>query len=181
MIGSPNQDQRSAVLAQLNASIDSFFLDGGQVQSLPTKGYVPRRAHRDLEPARSQVAPLNTRTERRQMRVEEVRELAKRMTYAEAAAYTGLSLSCLSRYALDGQFKFKRDPRRGKGNLGKKLSDPVADRDKADQIIAYRNLCMTRYQVVRLMKISDKQLKRLLREFEINFPTTAEKREANTA
>jgi len=31
------------------------------------------------------------------------------------------------------------------------------------------------------MKISDKQLKRLLREFEINFPTTAEKREANTA
>jgi len=70
MIGSPNQDQRSAVLAQLNASIDSFFLDGGQVQTLPYKGYVPRRAQRDLEPARAQAAPLNTRTERRQMRIE---------------------------------------------------------------------------------------------------------------
>lgn len=176
MNGTPTPDHREAVLAQLNASIDSFFLNGGQVQSLPTKDYVPRRAHRDLEPARAQAAPLNTRTERRRKRIEEVRELAKRMTYAEAAAHTGLSLSCLGSYALDGQFKFKPDPRRGKGNLGKKLSDPATDRDKADQIIAYRNLCMTRYQVVRLMKISDKQLKRLLREFDINFPTTAEKR-----
>lgn len=29
MFGSPNQDQRSEVLTQLNASIDSFFLEGG--------------------------------------------------------------------------------------------------------------------------------------------------------
>lgn len=181
MIGEPLPNQRDAMLAQLSASIDSFFLEGGQVQDLPANDFVPRRPHRDLETKRARVVTVHSLTEQRQRRIEEVRELAKRMTYAEAGAHTGLSQACLGRYALEGKFKFQPDPRRGKGNLGKKLSDPVADREKAEQIIAYRNLCMTRYQVVRLMKISDKQLKRLLREFKIDFPTAAQKREANTA
>ncbi|MBF8720217.1 hypothetical protein [Pseudomonas guariconensis] len=181
MNGGAITDQRSAVLAQLNASIDNFFLNGGSVQSLPASEYVPRRPHRDLEPARLVKAPLSKRAEKRKQRLEEIRALAKRMTYAETMAHTGLSQSCLVRAASEGKFKFQPDPRRGKGKLGKKLSDPVADREKADQIIAYRNLCLSRYRVVRLMKISDKQLKRLLREFDIDFPTTAEKRALRTA
>ncbi len=171
-----NQGQRAAVLAQLNASIDSFFLDGGQVQCLPASEYVPRRVHRDLEPGRVKAPLVNKRSEKRLQQIEEVRELARCMTYAEAMAHTGLSQACLVRYAFAGQFKFQPDPRRGKGNLGKKLSDPVADRAKAEQIIAFRNVGMRRVDVVRHLTISYKQLGRILREFAIDFPTTAEKR-----
>ena len=66
-------------------------------------------------------------------------------------------------------------------NLGKKLSDPVEDRAKAEKIIAYRNVGMSRADVVRELQISFKQLGRLIREFEIDFPTTAEKRATRKA
>ncbi|MFJ9993377.1 hypothetical protein ACIQSO_21905 [Pseudomonas putida] len=180
MNGAATNDQRAAVLAQLNASIDSFFHAGGAVERLPAADFVPRRPHREPDAAEKN-SPINKLKASRQQRIVEVRELAKRMTYAQAMERTGLSQSTLVRYAFDGHFKFQPDPKRGKGNLGKKFSDPAVDREKAEQIIAYRNLCMTRYQVVRLMSISDKQLKRLLREFEIDFPTTAEKRATATA
>lgn len=180
MNGAATQDQRSAVLAQLNASIDNFFNTGGAVESLPAADYVPLRPHREPDAAEKN-ASINKLKSSRQQRTFEVRELAKRMTYAEAVAHTGLSQSTLGRYALEGQFKFQPDPRWGKGNLGKKFSDPAVDREKAEQIIAYRNLCMTRYQVIQLMNISYKQLNRLLREFEIEFPTVAEKRATKPA
>lgn len=80
------------------------------------------------------------------------------------------------RAASEGKFKFQRDLNRGRGNLGKKLSDPVEDRAKAEQIIAYRNVGMSRADVVRELQISFKQLTRLIREFDIDFPTVAEKR-----
>lgn len=177
MICSPNQDQRSAVLAQLTASIDSFFLEGGSVQTLPGCQYVPHRLRRELEPERAPAEPPpSKRVAKRLQHLAAIRELAKTMTYAEAMTHTGLSQSCLVRAAFDGQFKFRPDPRRGKGNLGKKLSDPALDRAKAEQIIAYRNVGMTRVQVIRELQISFKQLGRIVREFEIDFPTTAEKR-----
>lgn len=177
MIGTPIQGQRAAVLAQLNASIDSFFQEGGSVQTLPGSHYVPHRPRRELEPARAKAEPpVSKRVAKRLQQLSDIRELAKTMTYAEAMAHTGLSQSCLVRAAFDGQFKFRPDPRRGKGNLGKKLSDPALDRAKAEQIIAYRNVGMTRAQVIRELKISFKQLGRIVREFAIDFPTTAEKR-----
>lgn len=177
MNGAPNTDQRSAVLAQLNASIDAFFGDGGQVQMLPSFEYVPHRPHRDLEPARATKAkPICKRTAKRQQYLAEIAELAKTMTYKEAMAHTGLSQSALVRAASEGKFKFQRDLNRGRGNLGKKLTDPVEDRAKAEQIIAYRNVGMSRADVVRELQISFKQLTRLIREFDIDFPTAAEKR-----
>ncbi|MGO0633125.1 hypothetical protein ACTORR_24385 [Pseudomonas sp. SAR267] len=175
MNSSQQQDQREAVLAQLNASIDSFFGSGGVVQVLPGTGYVPPRPRRETvnvevsEAAEKQVSA-------RQQRLDEIRELAKTMTYKEAMAHTGLSQSALVRAASRGNFKFKRDPNYGMSNYGKKLSDPVEDREKAERIIAYRNVGMTRADVVRALEISYKQLGRIIREFKIEFPTTAEKR-----
>ncbi|MBK4999503.1 hypothetical protein IAE37_001779 [Pseudomonas sp. S31] len=168
-------DHRAEVLAQLNASIDSFFRSGGVAQVLPGSGYVPPRARREVvkvevsEPAQKQLSA-------RQQRLDEIRELAKTMTYKEAMAHTGLSQSALVRAASRGGFKFKRDPNYGMSNYGKKLSDPVEDREKAERIIAYRNVGMTRADVVRALEISYKQLGRIIREFEIDFPTTADKR-----
>ncbi|HEJ1056657.1 TPA: hypothetical protein SLP05_004271 [Pseudomonas putida] len=175
MNSSPQHDQREAVLAQLNASIDSFFGTGGVVQVLPGAGYVPPRPRREVVTVEASEAAEKQVTARQQ-RLDEIRELAKTMTYKEAMAHTGLSQSALVRAASRGNFKFKRDPNYGMSNYGKKLSDPVEDREKAERIIAYRNVGMTRADVVRALEISYKQLGRIVREFAIDFPTTAEKR-----
>ena len=175
-------DQREAVLAQLNASIDSFFSAGGSAQVLPAAGYVPRRPRREPEPGPGPVtAPIGKREAARQQRLDAIRELAKTMTYKQAMAHTGLSQSALVRAASQGGFKFQRDPNYGMTNLGKKLSDPAEDRSKAEKIIAYRNVGMSRADVVRELQISFKQLGRLLREFDIDFPTIAEKRATKKA
>ncbi|MCE0903424.1 hypothetical protein LU676_11770 [Pseudomonas alloputida] len=163
------------MLAQLNASIDSFFGTGGVVQVLPGAGYVPPRPRREVVTVEASEAAEKQVTARQQ-RLDEIRELAKTMTYKEAMAHTGLSQSALVRAASRGNFKFKRDPNYGMSNYGKKLSDPVEDREKAERIIAYRNVGMTRADVVRALEISYKQLGRIVREFAIDFPTTAEKR-----
>jgi len=167
--------QRDALLAQLNASIDSFFSSGGAVQVLPGAGYVPPRPRRQMAPVEISEA-AGKQMSARQQRLDEIRELAKTMTYKEVMAHTGLSQSALVRAASRGNFKFKRDPNYGMSNYGKKLSDPVEDREKAERIIAYRNVGMTRADVVRALEISYKQLGRLIWEFDIDFPTTAEKR-----
>lgn len=176
MIGSPIPDQRAQVLAQLNASIDSFFSQGGAVETLPSSEYVPHRPRRELEPERKVEPPVPKRVAKRLEQLDYLRQLAKTMTYAEAMAHTGLSQSALVRAVKQGGFKFQPHPNRGKGNLGKKLSDQVEDRAKAEQIVAYRNVGMKRVDVIRELQISYKQLSRLLREFEIDFPTTADKR-----
>lgn len=182
MNGQQIPGSRAAILAHLNASIDSFFANGGSAQVLPSAGYVPHRPRREPEPGLGPVAaPIGKRKAARQQRLAEIRELAKSMTYKEAMAHTGLSQSALVRAASQGNFKFKRDPNYGMTNLGKKLSDPVEDRSKAEKIIAYRNVGMSRADVVRELQISHKQLGRLIREFEIDFPTTAEKRATRSA
>ncbi|CAB5628563.1 Uncharacterised protein [Pseudomonas putida] len=176
MIGSPIPDQRAQLLAQLNASIDNFFVHGGAVETLPSNDYVPHRPRREFEPERKVEPPVPKRVAKRLEQLDYLRQLAKTMTYAEAMAHTGLSQSALVRAVKQGGFKFQPHPNRGKGNLGKKLSDQVEDRAKAEQIVAYRNVGMKRVDVIRELQISYKQLSRILREFEIDFPTTAEKR-----
>jgi len=174
--GTPIPDHREAVLAQLNASIDSFFSQGGTVQTLPGYEYVPHRQHRDLEPIRASSEAAEPKMTKRQKQLAELRKLAATMCYAEAMAHTGLSQSALSRAAADGGFHFQPNPNRGKGNKGKKLSDPVKDRALAERITAARDVGLTMAQVVRHMNISYKLLHRILDEFGISFPTTAEKR-----
>lgn len=172
----------------MNPSIDleaakaAFFASGRTMLVIERGEYVPPPARR--EPASKPQRPMTKgeiRSALRLERLERVKALAGTMTCAEVMAHTGLSCACLWNYAQEGKFRFLSDPSRGKGNLGKKLSDPVKDREKAEQIIAYRNLCVSRNHAAKLMDISVKQLKRLLREFEIDYPTTAERRAARTA
>ncbi|NIF15661.1 hypothetical protein [Pantoea sp. Cy-639] len=186
MNGEPIPSQREAVLAALNASIDSYFQAGGDVQSLPACDYVPRRPHRAQVSAKAETRPAKAAREKarepgqraaqRERRIAEVRELAKRMTYAQARAHTGLSTACLGRYALDGGFKFQPDPNRGKGNLGKQITDPAKDKALAERITAMRDVGVTMAQVCRRLEISYTQIHRIMRLFDIKFPTTAEKR-----
>lgn len=182
MNGAPIQDHREAVLAQLDASIDSFFTQGGTVQDLPGYEYVPHRPHRDLEVIRASTEPRGqaAMTKREKM-IAEVRDLAKTMCCAEVMAHTGLSQSTLHRAAADGCFQFKPNPNRGKGNLGKKLGDPVKDKALAEQIVAARDAGVTMAQAIRRLGISYKLIHRIMSDFEISYPTTAEKKAKRTA
>ncbi|MCE0925987.1 hypothetical protein [Pseudomonas monteilii] len=177
MNSSPTPGQREAVLAQLNASIDSFFAKGGAVQELPGGEYIPHRPHRDLEVIRASIEPKGEAAmTRREKMIVEVRVLAKTMCCAEVMAHTGLSESTLHRAAADGGFHFKPNPNRGKGNLGKKLGDPKQDKALAERIIAARDAGVTMAEAIRRMGISYKLLHRIMDDFGISYPTTAEKK-----
>lgn len=177
MIGEPVPSQREAVLAQLNASIDVFFQSGGSVQELPGFEYIPHRPHRDLEVIKASVeAQPETRGSKRQQRIDELRRLARTMTYAQAMAHTGMSQTALYRAAVDGCFRFQPDPNRGKGNVGKSNADPVKDKDLAERIVAMRDVGINMAQVCRRLEISFTVVHRIMRLFDITFPTTAEKR-----
>ncbi|MBS6039955.1 hypothetical protein [Pseudomonas sp.] len=164
------------MLAHLNTSIDSFFSQGGTVQDLPSYEYVPHRPHRDLEVIKASTAQRgeSAMTKREKM-IEEVRVLAKTMCCAEVMAHTGLSQSTLQRAAADGCFQFRPNPSRGKGNLGKKLRDTVKDKALAEMIIEARDAGVTMAQAVRRLGISYKLIHRIMDDFQISYPTTAEK------
>lgn len=175
MIGRAIPDQRQIARDWLSSSVDSFIVHGGTIEVLPGPGQVPLPARREPDELReANRKPINKKTVARLKRIAEIRELAKTMTYAQAMAQTGICQGVLVRYAADGHFKFQPDPKWGKGNLGKKLSDPVEDRKKAERIFAYREAGLKRKDVVELLGISYKQLSRILREFDMDFPTTAE-------
>ncbi|AIN57948.1 hypothetical protein [Pseudomonas soli] len=177
MIGEPVPNQRAAVLAKLNASIDAFFQAGGAVQELPSFEYIPHRPHRDLEVIKASAeAQPETRGLKRQQRIDELRKLARTMTYAQAMAHTGMSQTALYRAAVDGCFRFQPDPNRGKGNVGKSNTDPVKDKALAERIVAMRDVGITMAQVCRRLEISFTVVHRIMRLFDITFPTTAEKR-----
>ncbi|WP_286912154.1 MULTISPECIES: hypothetical protein [unclassified Pseudomonas] len=76
---------------------------------------------------------------------------------------------------------FKPNPNRGKGKLGKKLGDPVKDKVLAEQIVAARDAGVTMAQAIRRLGISYKLIHRFMTDFEISYPTTAEKKVKRTA
>ncbi len=172
----------------MNPSIDleaakaAFFASGRTMLVVEHGDYVPPPARREPAPKpQRNRSKGEIRSAMRLERLEKVKTLAQTMTCAEAMAHTGLSCTCLWKYAADGKFRFRPDPNRGKGNLGKKLSDPDQDRANAEQIIAYRNLQLSRGQTAKLMGISYKQLVRLLEDFDIEYPTTQQRKEARLA
>ncbi|UJW24758.1 MULTISPECIES: hypothetical protein [Pseudomonas] len=166
----------------MNPSIDleaakaAFLASGGSIIVLDGYQYVPHRPHRDLEVVKAATAQRgeSAMTKREKM-IEEVRVLAKTMCCAEVMAHTGLSQSTLQRAAAEGGFQFRPNPNRGKGNLGKKLGDPVKDKALAEKIIEARDAGVTMAEAIRRLGISYKLIHRIMNDFQISYPTTAEK------
>ncbi|MBA6058941.1 hypothetical protein [Pseudomonas juntendi] len=166
----------------MNPSIDleaakaAFLASGGSIIVLDGYQYVPHRPHRDLEVVKAATAQRgeSAMTKREKM-IEEVRVLAKTMCCAEVMAHTGLSQSTLQRAAAEGGFQFRPNPNRGKGNLGKKLGDPVKDKALAEKIIEARDAGVTMAEAIRRLGISYKLIHRIMNDFGISYPTTAER------
>uniref|UniRef100_UPI000AD8305A hypothetical protein n=2 Tax=Pseudomonas TaxID=286 RepID=UPI000AD8305A len=166
----------------MNPSIDleaakaAFLASGGSIIVLDGYQYVPHRPHRDLEVVKAATAQRgeSAMTKREKM-IEEVRVLAKTMCCAEVMAHTGLSQSTLQRAAAEGGFQFRPNPNRGKGNLGKKLGDPVKDKALAEKIIEARDAGVTMAEAIRRLGISYKLIHRIMNDFGISYPPTAER------
>lgn len=169
MIGEPIPDPRHQILADLNTRIEQFFAAGGEVTELTPPKYEPRPAAKfnNQVPAGEKKAAAQRRRAEDAKRLEQIREMAKTMTYNEAARATGYSTATLHRIAKQGGFLFKvSTARRGKG----RAIDRVADAAKLEQLKALRDDGLSRYQASKQMGISDKLLDRLISDYEIDFP-----------
>ncbi|MEE3637051.1 hypothetical protein UIA24_22750 [Pseudomonas sp. AL 58] len=169
MIGEPIPDPRHQILADLNAKIEQFFAAGGTAKVGEPLKSVPRPQAKfnNQVPADEKKAAAQRRRAEDAKRLERIREMAKTMTYNEAARATGYSTATLHRIAKQGGFLFKvSTARRGKG----RAIDRVADAVKLEQLKALRDGGLSRYQASKQMGISDKLLDRLISDYEIDFP-----------
>ncbi|WP_236248343.1 hypothetical protein [Pseudomonas mosselii] len=167
----------------MNPSIDleaakaAFFASGGQLAVFEGSQYVPRRPHRDIEPLRaSQEKPSPTKAMRRKHQLEDLRELAKTMTYAQAMERTGLAQSTLYRAATEGEFAFQPDPRRGHGEKNRAYADPAADKALAAQIAELRDAGLNRHETKTRLGISDRKFCRVIHLFGVDYPKAEGKR-----
>lgn len=178
MIGSPIPNQRDAVLAQLNASIDSFFLEGGAVQQV--KGYepVPRPAHRDIEA----IQPAPTKVEdpriiRRASQLAEIRKMAKTMTFQEVQEATGYSRQALYRAGREGNFVFRRADSKVPGVDKREFQRQIQRNEKrikelklVERILVLRDEGQNRAQVAKQLEVNYGTLVKIIARNNINFP-----------
>ena len=167
----------------MNSSIDleaakaAFFASGGSVIVLEGFQYVPHRPHRDEEVIRAaQPRPVNKKTLKRQEQLAELRELAKTMSYAQAKEKTGLSEMTLYRAAVEGEFSFQPNPRRGRGQKNRAYADPSADKALAAQIAELRDAGLNRHEAKTKLGISDRKFCRVIHLFGVDYPRAAGKR-----
>ncbi|UBM27050.1 hypothetical protein K8374_08840 [Pseudomonas sp. p1(2021b)] len=161
----------------MNQSIDleaakaAFFASGGIAIELDGYQYVPHRPHRDNVVIRAAPPkPVNMKAVKREKQLAELRELAKTMTYAQAAAHTGLSKMTLYRAAQDGGFAFQPDPRRGRGEKNRVYADPAADKELAAQIAELRDAGLNRHEAKKKLGISDRKFCRVIHLFGVDYP-----------
>lgn len=169
-IGTAIPDPHQAIAEQLAAQVDAYLAAGGNVTVGPPFNYTPR------PPARfNNQAPIIERKEAGQKRRDElakrnamVRELAKTMTYNEAAKATGIAMATLHRIAKEGDFLFRVSE--GRSGNGRKI-DRNADAKKLERLVSLRDCGMSRNAVANRMGISDKLLERLIEDYSIDFPS----------
>lgn len=167
MIGDPIPSQRDQVLADLNASIDSFFASGKQPTELPAFEYQPRRPRHDspiADPA------IKAETAAKRMLIERAREAAKTMTLDEAYRALGMSRTELHRMAKEAGFFF---PRHDKERERREIARKAKAEEKAklvELIMANSGIGLSRHFVAKKLGISSHYLVRLAEENGIDFP-----------
>jgi hypothetical protein len=164
---------------QYAAATEQFLARGGKIKVL--EGYV-RTAVPEAKPYGRLMAPApkgaeSPKSKRKawnegvrvsQMVKDRVQELAPSMTLAEAMKETGLSKHVLKRIADAGRFEFKQwDPAT---NLLEHRTDPVAD---AFNVVRIKDACrrgLTQKAAIRELGISNTLMKRLIKQFNIDYP-----------
>lgn len=180
--------QHNSVLsAELAAAMDSFLNQGGVISTLegfvhkpkpPAKAYgrisdVPKPRLQRSKPVEKKpcdkATALYEAEEKARIEIEDrVRLLAKTMTLAETIRETGMSKTRLRNMATSCGFQFRRyDPT---PSLKPNSVNRVADAMNVVRIKAARDQGMSRKDACAEMRISGSLMKRLMSEYNIDFP-----------
>lgn len=183
--------------ARLAAAMDEFLSRGGQVSQfvgpIPAPrpyGYrtapapVASPDRKPLPPRRSKKAAMQslrivpdieeaqTKTVKAASLVdpEEIRDMAKSMTQGEVAKAKGISRKKLYTLAKAHGFEFQASATNPAENLVHNTSNVIEDAKNVVRIKALRDIGVSRNQAAKHMGISTCYLRRLIRDYAIDFP-----------
>lgn len=179
--------------ARLAAATEEFLIRGGHIQEAEPFGYVPRPVlygsyatpGKAVERVKPEPAPKQTL--RREVRdfekaraesqekialVARLRLMAETMTQKEAAAATGISARKVSRLGEAYGIAFMPAANAGHKNMIPHQKDLVADARNVERIKAMRDLGINRRQASRRMGISSTLMRRLIKDYEIDYPVS---------
>lgn len=175
--------ERSAVL---EAEVAEFLKRGGEIGTVQGFAYKPRpygrmgpavapaphrRTRAAIQAAAPKPTPAQDRAAAEAIQLEQVRELAKTMTLSAAGRESGLSKHMLKRYSAEGGFEFQRyQPPLGVNNAKTDRIDPVADAMNVLRIKEARDRGLSRNAAKNLIGISSTLMKRLIADFNIDYP-----------
>ncbi|WP_109512804.1 hypothetical protein [Pseudomonas ovata] len=178
--------QNSELSADLAAAMESFLNEGGTIATLHGFVHQPKPAakaygrNHDARKPKAQKAlsekascvhidALKAAKEKERIELEsKVRELATRMTLAEAIRKTGISKHRLRKIAGAGGFRFLRyDPTPA---LKPNRADRTGDAANVALIKSARDRGLSRNEASTDLKISYALMKRLITEYAIDYP-----------
>jgi len=188
--------------ARLAAAMDEFISRGGQVSQVAgpipaPRPYGYRAAPAPVEsPNRKPLPPRRSKKETMQrLRIvpdieeaqakpvktaplvdhDQIRDMAKTMTQGEVAKATGVSRKKLYTLAKAHGFEFQVSATNPAENLVHNTSNVIEDAKNAVRIKAFRDIGVSRNQAAKHMGISTCYLRRLIRDYAIDFPIAARK------
>jgi len=151
--------------ARLQAAQEAFFKSGGKVEEVAGFEFKPKPPRNHPEPGEKK--PRGTNRGARQIKYNKraavIQEMAQTMTCSEVSVAVGLAKVTLWSMAQREGFKFVPD------TMGK----PNARSDDAkliERITALRDIGLTRHQVEKQMGIGSGTLRRIIDDYEIDFP-----------
>jgi hypothetical protein len=155
--------------AELEAAKAAFFKSGGQVEQLEgfTFKPMPKRQHPDSKPKIPKSVQDGLRQQRSKERAALIAEMAQSMTCREVSQSLGIPQNTLYTMAQREDFTFAPDLR---GKRKSPYTDRASDEKMAERITALRDAGLTRHQVEKQIGIGNGVLKRILNDFEIDFP-----------
>jgi hypothetical protein len=151
--------------ARLEEAQETFFQSGGKVEEVAGFEFKPKPPRKHPEPGLKKPRGIQNgvRQSKYSERAAAVQEMAKTMTCREVSAATGMAQTTLWTMAQREEFKFLPD------TMGK----PNARSDDAkliERITALRDVGLTRHQVEKQMGIGSGTLRRIIDDYDIDFP-----------
>lgn len=151
--------------SQLEAAKSAFFQRGGQVQQV--EGFIfkppPMRNHPEPGQKKPRGIQNGARQEKLKVRVALISEMAQSMTCREVFEATGIPQTTLWTMSQREGFKFQPDTQ----------AKPNSRHDDAkliERITALRDVGLTRHQVEKQMGIGSGTLRRIIDDYDIDFP-----------
>lgn len=169
MIGEPIPNPRDQVLADINASIDSFFASGRQPEQLPGPTFAPRPV-RPIAPDALVEPGQTTPKPGSSAELNLIRNMAKTMSFSEAVEASGITRARLIQLSKANLIRFQVSSTERRKRLASRLQRETQKAAHCEQIRALAGTGVTRNQVAQKLGISYGHLVRLLDDHGIDFP-----------